>query len=409
LEATEVEAAQAASEPRAEATEARAVDAPPDAADASPPVQPDPPPPKPPRDPPLDPPPDPPADTSPEPSPDARPTRRVFAWLPEELSWAQAGAGVAGATGALLVFLLLWLVGAFSGGHDALVDFAPRLAAIERQLQTLAARPMPASVDPKAVDELAARLAKVENAQAAPRAPVTDPVVLGRLNAAEQATQSLADNAAALSRRGDALDGALRDVQTRLEKISAALDALRTDMRAAAAGSDRASRLALAAAALRDAVERGDPFTAEFAVVKPISPDADALAALEPFAPTGVPREAALASELAAAIKPMLRPAGEPQREGGFFERLQANAENLVRIRPVGEMRGDDRNAGMARIEQLAVQGNVSGALAELAKLPAAAREPFQPWIARTQARQRAIDAGRRLASDAVAALKAAP
>ena len=85
--------------------------------------------------------------------------------------------------------LLLWLFGALSGGHDASADLSPRLAAIEKQLNDLAARPAPARVDPKAVDDLAARLAKLESAQAAPRAPVTDPVVLGRINAAESATE----------------------------------------------------------------------------------------------------------------------------------------------------------------------------------------------------------------------------
>ena len=73
----------------------------------------------------------------------------------------------------------------------------------------------------------------------------------------------------------------------------------------------------------------------------------------------------------------MLRAAGAPPRDGGFLERLQANAEKLVRIRPVDEEpRGDDRAAMLARVEQRAAQGNIAGALAELAKLPAEARAP---------------------------------
>ena len=45
----------------------------------------------------------------------------------------------------------------------------------------------------------------------------------------------------------------------------------------------------------------------------------------------------------------------------------------------------------------------------ELNKLPADARAPIQTWIAKAEARNKAIDASRRLAADAVAALKAAP
>ena len=124
-----------------------------------------------------------------------------------------------------------------------------------------------------------------------------------------------------------------------------------------------------------------------------------------------MPSNAALGQELAAH-----RPADAARRRtsrratAGFLDRLQANAEKLVRIRPVGEEpRGDDRAAILARVEQRAAQGNIAGALAELAKLPPDARAPVQAWIAKAEARNKALDASRRLAADAVAALKAAP
>ena len=181
-------------------------------------------------------------------------------------------------------------------------------------------------------------------------------------------------------------------------------------MKAAAAGSDRASRLAVAASALRGAVERGDPFTAELAIVKPFAPDANAIAALEPFAASGVPSNQALGQELAALVRPMLRASDATPRDAGFLDRLQANAEKLVRIRPVGEeAKGDDRAAILSRVEQRASQGNIAGAMAELDKLPAEARAPFNAWIAKADARNKAIEASRKLSADAVAALKAAP
>jgi hypothetical protein len=355
------------------------------------------------------PPPPPPEPASAEPEP--QPGRRSpLAFLPGQLSWSHAGAAIAGVAGGLIVVLLLWLGGVFSGGREPVVDLSPRLAAIEKQMNELSARPAPSSVDPKAIDDLAARLARLESAQAAPRAPVTDPVVLGRLNAAENATKSLADNAAALSRRAEATDAALREINGRIDKLTATLTDVQTTARSAAAGSDRASRLAVATSALRNAVDHGDPFTAELAIVKPLAPDPNAVALLEPFAASGVPGNAMLGEELAAIVRPMLRAAGDPVRDGGFLDRLQANAEKLVRIRPVGEeARGDDRAAILARVEQRAAQGNISGVLTELAKLPADAREPVQAWIAKTEARNRALDASRRLAADAVAALKTAP
>ena len=344
------------------------------------------------------------------PPPEEPPSERhpAFAFMPEPSSWPVAG--IAGVAGALITALLFWLFGAFSGGQGVSADLSPRLAAIEKQLNDLAARPGPASVNPKTVDDMAARLAKLESAQAAPRAPVTDPVVLGRINAAESATKSLADNAAALSRRADAVDAAVRDTNSRIEKLNATLAEVQTTVRAAAAGSDRASRLAVAASALRNAIEHGDPFTAELAIVKPLAPDANAVALLEPFAASGVPGNAALGQELAGIIRPLLRASGQAPADAGFLDRLQANAQKLVRVSPVNEEpRGDDRPAILSRAEQRASQGNVAAAMTELNKLPADARTPMQAWIAKTEARNKALDASRRLAADAVAALKAAP
>lgn len=329
---------------------------------------------------------------------------------PKALPWGHIGAGVAGAAGGLLVVLLLWLGGAFSGGRDALPDPSPRLAAIEKKLNELAARPAPPSADPKALDDIAVRLGKLENALATPRPPATDPVVLGRLTATEAAVKAAADNMAGLSRRADSIDAALRETNSRIEKLTAALADVQATARQAAAGSDRASRFAIAASTLRNAVEHGDPFTAELAIVKPLAADERAIAALEPFAASGVPGNAALGRELAAIIRAIPRAeAPAPPSGASFIDRLSANAEKLVRIRPVGEARGDDRDATLARIEQRAAQGDINAAVAELAKLPPDARGPVQAWVARAEARNKAIETSRKLAADAIAALKAAP
>jgi hypothetical protein len=358
----------------------------------------------------FEPPPPPPRDPPPRRPEEPESPRRGIAWLPEELAWPHVNSAAAGAAGGVLVLFLFWLLGAFgSSVREPAVDLSPRLAAIERQLNELATRPAPPAVDPKAIEDLSARLGRIEALQAAPRAPVTDPVVLGRLNAAENAAKSAADNSAAMSRRADDIETALRDTNARLEALSASLNDLRRTAHAAAVGSDRAVRLAVAASALRAAVDRGEPFVSALATVKPLAPDPGALAPLERFASDGVPSEATLARELVEVLQPMLRSAGEPPRDGGFLERLQANAEKLVRIRRVDEAGGDGRGAILARIEARAQRGNVAGALEELAKLPQDVRAPAEAWIAKAQARNRAVDVSRQFAADAMAALKATP
>jgi len=164
---------------------------------------------------------------------------------------------------------------------------------------------------------------------------------------------------------------------------------------------------------LRAAVERGDAYAAELAIVKPLAPDTTAIAALEPFAASGLPSQTALGQELAAIVRSLRDTPAQAPGDGTFLEKLQANAGKLIHSRPIGEPVGEDRNAVLARVEQRAAQANLPGAQSELAKLPAEARAPIQAqlqaWIAKADARNKAIDASRRIAAEAVAALKASP
>ncbi|CAM9909952.1 unnamed protein product, partial [Phaeothamnion confervicola] len=401
------------------------------------------------------PPPPPPEEPPPFESPP--PQRPAIAWLPPDFPWPMVGAGIAGGAGALLGFLLIWLM---IPASDPSRILAPRLTSIESQLRELNARPVPPSADPKAVDDLSARLARLETAAAAPRPPATDPALANRLAALESTAAArlaalentvkpLSDNLAALARRTDDTAAtaresaaAARDARSRADASATTLgelqNAARTSTadhsqietlanriavlegadravaaelakRATDATNDRTVRLAVAAGAMRAAVERGDPFTAELTIVKPLAGGDPALPVLEPFAASGVPGAAALGRELGGLVPSMLQAAGTPAREGGIMDRLQANAQKLVRIRPIDEAPGDDPGPVLARLEAKAAHADIPGALAELAKLPPQVRAPAQGWIAKAEARGRALEASRRLASDAVAALKTTP
>jgi hypothetical protein len=317
--------------------------------------------------------------------------------------------------------LVLWLV--WPSSHEPVSALAPRLVSIEAQLRDIATRPPPPpGIDPKAIDEFTARLARLESAVAAPRPPASDPAVLGRLATAESAMKALTDTVAALAQRtdaaavaareatarADAAATAARDARGRVDSVTAALADVQSNARVTVAGSDRTLRLAVAAQALRSAVERGDAFATELAAARLLA-DSSMLAALEPFAVTGLPSTTALANELSALVTPMLQAAGTTRRDGGFLDRLQANAERLVRIRPVDEPAGDNPVAVLARIEVKAAHADIAGALVELARLPVSVRAPAQPWIAKAEARMKAVEASRRFAADAIAGLKAAP
>jgi hypothetical protein len=66
---------------------------------------------------------------------------------------------------------------------------------------------------------------------------------------------------------------------------------------------------------------------------------------------------------------------------------------------------GDDPVTVVRRVELRAEQGNLTGAVADIAKLPPSVRELAKEWTARVEGRAAAIDASRRFAANALAAL----
>ena len=159
---------------------------------------------------------------------------------------------------------------------------------------------------------------------------------------------------------------------------------------------------------LRDAVMQGAPFEAELAAVKSLGADDKALAALTPFAASGLPDDKALARELSALMPAMLRESGA-QAPATFLERLQANADKLVRIRPVNAPPGKAPADVLARIEIDAANAKIAAALADLAKLPEKTRAPAQAWIEKAKARQAALAAAQALAVDTARGLARQP
>jgi hypothetical protein len=168
---------------------------------------------------------------------------------------------------------------------------------------------------------------------------------------------------------------------------------------------DKAARLALTAAAVRDAVIRGVPFGAELEEARALGADEKHLVPLAPFAASGVPSAATLAQELRMSIPVLAKASGGQAPSGSFLDRLQANASKLVRIRPVDAPTGDDPSAVLARIEVETAHADIEGALTDLAKLDAPTRTLAHDWIAKAQSRQAAIAAARQFSADTMRAL----
>jgi len=354
------------------------------------------------------------------------------------LDWRLVGAGAAGAGVMLLLLLAAYAGGAFTP-RDAVAPVAAQVASLETQLRALAARPQPAPADPRPLAELNARVAaaeqalakldaKLQSASAEPRPPQVDPTLAARVAALEAALRPLAD----LSPRIDAASGAARDAGARadaayeaaqksaqgaaaapdrkeIDDLAARIAALEQATKTAdarittTAGADKAGRLAFTAAVLRGAVTRGEPYARELGAVRPLLPDAKVLAALEPFAATGVPSADDLSRELTLLGPTMLAAAGTPAQDTSLMGRLRSTG--LIRIRPLSEAPGDDPATVIGRADVKATHGDLAGARADVVSLPPAVQAPAQGWIARVDARDAALATARSLAETAIGTL----
>jgi hypothetical protein len=338
-----------------------------------------------------------------------------------------------------LTLVVLAAAGVFSRGDSGNSAVEAQIARLQQQVSELAARPAPSAVEPKAVDDLAARLARLETVVATPRPPVTDTASANRIATVEGEIKALGERIAVLGRRNDEIASvagearkqadvtaaalaelrkaqasagtavqhgdldALANRVAALERISKAIEA-QLGTRLGAESGDRSLRTLVVAGALGAAVDRGRPFVAELEAAKAAAPDPKALASLERFAKTGIPSTEALVQELATLTPALAKAVGSPPREG-ILDRLKANAEKIVRVRPIKNATGDDPAALVQRIEARATERNLADALAEIAKLPAPARDLTKEWVAKVEARNAAVEASRRFYAAALAAL----
>ena len=283
-----------------------------------------------------------------------------------------------------------------------------------------------------AIADISARLNKIEAAIATPTPsppPQPDPALVSRLAAAEAATKSLNDSLAALTRRVDDAAAAAQNALAQAKSASTAADAaknaaqknvVRSDLDALAAriaplesavktladdlkhetatADDRAARLTVAAEALRATVERGAPYPAELAAAKSLGADPSATAPLEPFAAAGVPAARALARtrEPRAGLAASRRTGGEQQPFlGGWRQRTAPRRDH--RSTPPG----DDPASVVTRSRRRRMRHRA--ALADIGKFGLS--KAACSGLGRKRRRNAAMAAGRKLATDALAAL----
>ncbi|MGN6536581.1 MAG: COG4223 family protein [Mesorhizobium sp.] len=223
---------------------------------------------------------------------------------------------------------------------------------------------------------LSDKVAGIEKAVAAlGQGADAQPVDLGPVN------QKLGELEAQLKSAGDAAG----EQQSKLAALEQSVSQLSAKVEAQA--SQPKIALAIAAAALKSALDRGAPFAAELDTFAAIAPDAPEIAALRAYADKGVPTRAAIAGEVDAAANAMVAAAKPVDPNAGIFQRLLSSAESLVEVRPIGAVEGKGVPETVARLEVAVSQGDYAKALAEYDTLPEAAKAAGADFAGKLKAR----------------------
>ncbi|MBZ9989764.1 phage tail protein [Mesorhizobium sp. BH1-1-5] len=201
------------------------------------------------------------------------------------------------------------------------------------------------------------------------------PVDLGPLN------EKIAGLDAQVKSTGDAAkaeDGRVAALEQSVSQLSGKVEAQASQPKIA---------LAIAASALKSALDRGAPFATELDTFAAIAPDAPELATLRSYADKGVPTRATIASEADAAANAMVEAAKPADQNAGFFQSLVSSAESLVKVRPVGAIEGKGAPETVARMEVAVTQGDYAKALGEYDTLPDAAKAAGADFAGKLKAR----------------------
>lgn len=203
----------------------------------------------------------------------------------------------------------------------------------------------------------------------------TAPVDLGPLN------EKLAGLDAAVKSVGEtakAQDGRLAALEQSVSQLSGKVEAQ--------AGQPKVA-LAIAASALKAALDRGAPFAAELETFTAISPGAPEIAALRPYAEKGVPTRSEIATEMPAAANAMVAASEPSDQNASFLQNLLSSAQSLVKVRPIGAVEGAGAPETVARIEVAVNQGDYAKALSEYDTLPEAVRAAGAEFAGKLKAR----------------------
>lgn len=167
----------------------------------------------------------------------------------------------------------------------------------------------------------------------------------------------------AIARTTEAVSSTESQLTERIAAAEQKLDEPRSDVEMARA---------VAASALKTAIDRGGPYLAELEAFASIAPDDPSVSGLREHAAVGVAARSDLVRDFQPTADAILDAVHQPDGDQGIFNRLMSSATSAIRVRPVGSIEGDTPEAVVARIENKLQNGDFKGAQIEWQTLPEA-------------------------------------
>jgi hypothetical protein len=273
-----------------------------------------------------------------------------------------------------------------------------RLADVEK-------RPLPPKVDVEGIMSaqaaLTRRVDQLESARASdPQATAVAGVQAG-MSRVEQRISTIEAQSSARAESGAADIQKLQQETARLAQITADLanrmPALERQVQSQSGAERTDAALSLLLLQMREAVEQGRPFPAEYGAFKSLSRDTELASAAEPLAEparNGVASRAVLSKRLAELAGPVAT-AAEPAGEADWGTQALARLRSLVTIRRIEGAAQTGPEAAVSAAQTALARGDLAGAVALLEPLSGANADAARPWLRMARERlsaERALD-----------------
>jgi hypothetical protein len=275
--------------------------------------------------------------------------------------------GIFGGIVALLLAGSMQYAGLLPGGASSPAssdsNVSAEITSLRQEIAALASRPVEPSAD------ITSRLAALESSASTGGGGSTD--TDQKLAALEAELASLKSANAAAAATSTQLAGRLQQAEAQI----------------ADKGPEQQAARAVAAAALKSAVDRGGSFEAELQTYQTVAGDDPAISSLQPFAAKGVLSRIELQRQVSGVADSMVEAVAQPDPEQGLASRLYSSALSVVKVRKVGDVTGNTPEDIVARFEDRLRSGDFAAAAREWETLPDAAKTASQSFKQELDAR----------------------